>query len=61
MIQQAEGDKEPWCYVGDFNVINAIYDKLGGVPYNMRRVLDFIYVVEVCGLVDIGFSGQKFT
>ncbi|KAH0674028.1 hypothetical protein KY284_025115 [Solanum tuberosum] len=35
--------------------------KLGGVPYNMRKSLEFIAVIEFCGLIDLGFSGQKFT
>nr|XP_019067280.1 uncharacterized protein LOC109119268 [Solanum lycopersicum] len=51
----------PWCAVGDYNVISDVDEKLGGLPYNMRKSMDFIAVIEACGLVDIGFSGHKFT
>ncbi|XP_015159877.1 uncharacterized protein [Solanum tuberosum] len=51
----------PWCAVGDYNVITSIDEKLGGVPYNMRKSLEFIALIEACGLMDLGFSGQKFT
>ncbi|XP_015161095.1 uncharacterized protein [Solanum tuberosum] len=27
----------------------------------MRKSLDFIAIIEACGLIDLGFSGQKFT
>ncbi|KAG5585870.1 hypothetical protein H5410_046304 [Solanum commersonii] len=46
---------------GDYNVITNIEEKLGGVPYNMRKSLEFIVVIEACGLLDLGFSGQKYT
>ncbi|KAG5599221.1 hypothetical protein H5410_030591 [Solanum commersonii] len=51
----------PWCAVGDYNVITSIDEKLGGVSYNMKKSLEFIDVIEACGLMDLGFSGQKFT
>ncbi|KAG5580314.1 hypothetical protein H5410_050941 [Solanum commersonii] len=51
----------PWCTVGDFNVITDIDEKLGGIPYNMRKSLEFIRVIEACGLMDLGFNGPKFT
>ncbi|KAH0684447.1 hypothetical protein KY289_022199 [Solanum tuberosum] len=61
MMHHAAENTNPWCSVGDYNVITAIEEKLGGVPYNMRKSLEFIAVIEACGLLDLGFSGQKFT
>ncbi|XP_015158404.1 uncharacterized protein [Solanum tuberosum] len=61
MLQHAVVNTNPWCSVGDYNVITSIEEKLGGVPYNMRKSLEFIVVIEACGLMDLGFSGQKFT
>ncbi|KAK4706320.1 hypothetical protein R3W88_034129 [Solanum pinnatisectum] len=61
MLHQASGNNRPWCSVGDYNVITNIEEKLGGVPYNMKKSLDFIATIEACGLIDLGFSGQKFT
>ncbi|WMV45630.1 hypothetical protein MTR67_039015 [Solanum verrucosum] len=54
-------DTTPWCTVGDFNVITDIDEKFGGIPYNMRKSLEFIGVIEACGLMDLGFNGPKFT
>lgn len=34
---------------------------MGGFPYDVRKRNDFITVIEVCGLLDIGFSGHKFS
>ncbi|XP_055826362.1 uncharacterized protein LOC129894731 [Solanum dulcamara] len=51
----------PWCTLGDFNVITEPEEKLGGVTYNMRKSLEFISIIQACGLQDLGFSGQKYT
>ncbi|XP_049399720.1 uncharacterized protein LOC125863746 [Solanum stenotomum] len=51
----------PWYTVGDFNVITDTDEKLGGIPYNMRKSIEFIGVIEACGLMDLGFNGPKFT
>ena len=61
MIQQATLNDNPLCTVGDFNVINFVEEKHGGLPYNMRKSMDFIAIIEACGLMDIDFSGHKFT
>ncbi|XP_049375739.1 uncharacterized protein LOC125840542 [Solanum verrucosum] len=45
MIFRAGESNRPWCSVGDYNVITSIEEKLGGVPYNMRK----------------SFNGQKYT
>ncbi|KAH0714942.1 hypothetical protein KY284_007847 [Solanum tuberosum] len=51
----------PWCTVGDFNVITDLDEKLSGIPYNMRKSLEFIGVIEACGLMDLRFNGPKFS
>ena len=61
MIQQTTVNDNPWCTVGDFNVITFVEEKLRGVVYHMRIRIDFIAIIEACGLLDIGFSGHKFT
>ena len=61
MIQQATLNDNPCCIVGDLNVITSVEEKHGGVPYNMRKSIDFIAVIAACGLLDISFSGQNFT
>ncbi|KAL8506330.1 hypothetical protein ACS0TY_017266 [Phlomoides rotata] len=51
----------PWLCVGDFNEILDDSEKLGGSLRNDNRMRDFPYSLETCGLVDLGFVGQKFT
>lgn len=46
----------PWFAVRDFNVITSTEEILGGFPYNMKKSLEFITVIEGCGLLDLGFS-----
>lgn len=61
MLQQSVENYKSLCVVDDCNVINDIDKKLGHVPHYMRRSMEFICVIEACGLVDIGFNGQRFT
>ncbi|TMX01065.1 hypothetical protein EJD97_025277, partial [Solanum chilense] len=51
----------PWCTIGDFNVITSTDEKHGGIPYNMNKSLEFIDIIEACGIMDIGYSGQHYT
>ena len=57
MIHHDTLNDNPWCTVGDFNVLTCMEEKLGGDPYNMRKSMDIIADIEACGLLDIGFSG----
>ena len=47
--------------MGDYNVIFTIDDKLVGVPYNLRKSIEFISFIDACGFMDTSFKGQKFT
>ncbi|KAH0655754.1 hypothetical protein KY285_030636 [Solanum tuberosum] len=51
----------PWCTIGDFNFIISIYEKQRGIPYNISKIFEFISVVEVYVLMDLGYNGQNFT
>ncbi|XP_070041492.1 uncharacterized protein [Nicotiana tomentosiformis] len=51
----------PWCVIGDFNVIVFVEEKIGGILYQMSKSMDFLYMIEDCGLVDLGFYGPKYT
>ncbi|XP_015162434.1 uncharacterized protein [Solanum tuberosum] len=51
----------PWCTIGDFNVITSMEEKFGGIPYNMNKTFEFISVIEACGLIDLGYTGNPFT
>ena len=51
----------PWCTIGDFNVISSTQEKFGGRQYNINKSLEFISIIEACGLVDMGYNGQNYT
>lgn len=51
----------PWCVGGDFNIIIDLDEKLGGNPHRAYKSLDFISTMESCGLMDIGFTGLRYT
>ena len=34
---------------------------MGGREYNINKSLEFIGIIEACGLVDIGYNGQSYT
>lgn len=42
----------------DYIITTVIDEMFGGVRYNIRKSIEFIANIEVCGLMDIGFSGQ---
>ncbi|XVE96968.1 hypothetical protein REPUB_Repub02eG0269900 [Reevesia pubescens] len=54
-------DGTPWLLVGDFNQILSSDEKQGGSVESNKRMLDFREVIQCRGLMDLGFSGCKFT
>ena len=51
----------PWLCVGDFNEILWSHEKIGLSPRREALMLAFRNVVDECGLMDLGFVGDKFT
>lgn len=47
--------------MGDFNEILLSHEKQGGLPKSQTCTDRFREVLEECGLVDLGFSGDMFT
>ncbi|OMO87944.1 reverse transcriptase [Corchorus capsularis] len=50
-----------WIIGGDFNEVMTSDEKERGLPLENRRVLPFHDVIFDCGLMDMGFKGQRFT
>ena len=51
----------PWLCAGDFNEILWSHEKIGLSPRREALMLAFRNVVDECGLMDLGFVGDKFT
>ena len=51
----------PWLCVGDFNEILWSHEKFGLGPRQECKMRDFRDVLDECGLMDLGFIGEKFT
>ena len=51
----------PWICAGDFNEILRGHEKLGGAPRRESEMQGFRDIVDECELVDLGYSGHKFT
>ncbi|XP_075636620.1 uncharacterized protein LOC142608841 [Castanea sativa] len=50
-----------WVIAGDFNEPLSSADKFGGRVVNSSRSLLFKECLEKCNMVDLGFSGPRFT
>ena len=51
----------PWSLMGDFNKVLFEDEKLGGNTISQRRVRAIQECMNVCHILDLGFSGPKFT
>ena len=51
----------PWVVYGDFNEILHPNGKLGWRERVANQIRNFRDVLSRCGLVDLGFVGQKYT
>ena len=51
----------PWCVLGDFNETLWSFEHQSATPRQEAQMLAFRDTLEVCGLVDLGFSGIPFT
>ena len=61
LSQVAQLHNIPWLLLGDFNEVLTGEDKFGGKSINLNRALDFKDCLDTCNLLDLGFSGPKYT
>ena len=52
---------KPWLLAGDFNETVSLEERNHGGPEMVRRCTRFKHWIENTGLIDLGFSGPKFT
>ena len=45
----------------DFNKVLMSSETFGGRPVNIRRVMKFHECLDLCGMMDMGFSGAWYT
>ncbi|CAN1177321.1 Putative ribonuclease H protein At1g65750, partial [Linum perenne] len=51
----------PWLLCGDFNSIRTMDDKVGGAAFNSARCREFNQCADDCQLLDVDFTGPRFT
>ena len=51
----------PWVVAGDFNEVLMGEDKFEGRPINLGKALLFQECLDTCKMIDIGFSGPRYT
>ena len=51
----------PWTLVRDFNEVLSDDEKFGGNPICQRRVRAIKECMNDCHMMDLGFSGPKYT
>lgn len=51
----------PWLISGDFNIVSAQDEKLGGNPVSFQDVYEFNQMIVCNGLSDAGYSRNKYT
>jgi hypothetical protein len=57
----ADSHNIPWAVMGDFNDIVSSDEKFGGNLICRTRVQAYLNCMDYCHLIDLGFSGPKFT
>ena len=45
----------------DFNKVLMSSETFGGQPMNIRRAMKFQECLNLCGMMDMGFSGARYT
>lgn len=50
-----------WCVIGEFNFIASMEEEIGGIPFQLKKTIEFLSMIEDCGLVDLGFYGPRYT
>ena len=61
LIKVADLHNMPWVIAGDFNEPLMEDDKFGGRAVSVSRSLLFKEFLDKCNMIDIGFSGPRFT
>ncbi|XP_050259987.1 uncharacterized protein LOC126705076 [Quercus robur] len=61
LTKVADLHKLPWVIAGDFNEPLIDEDKFGGRGVNINRSLAFKDCLDRCSMVDMGFSGPRYT
>ncbi|XP_057447664.1 uncharacterized protein LOC130739404 [Lotus japonicus] len=52
--------QDPWLVLGDFNEVCSPSEVWGG-EFNNARAMSMLNMLDMCSLIDLGFTGPKFT
>lgn len=60
-LEDTNTNNLPWIVVGDFNIIRYDHERHGGRPRNAVAMEDFNHTIDICGLMEIPFSGSSLS
>lgn len=52
---------EPWCIMGNINVVLAVEDRINGVPVSSYKTKDFMHLLNATNLSKYKSSGYFFS
>lgn len=56
------GNKGEWCFVGDFNEVTSVEERLGTTGHlRQQDMVDFNHFIIDMEIVDVPVCGKKFT
>ncbi|KAJ8421476.1 hypothetical protein Cgig2_018422 [Carnegiea gigantea] len=53
--------EDPWCVLGDFNLVLHQGERIGGLDVTDGEVKDFVACIQHCGLQEFCYEGAFFT
>ncbi|XP_074299032.1 uncharacterized protein LOC141630042 [Silene latifolia] len=61
LVNISDNHNLPWVFMGDFNEVTCPSEKHGARGIKLNRADLYKTTFDSCDLIDIGFSGSKFT
>ncbi|XP_042966737.1 uncharacterized protein LOC122300279 [Carya illinoinensis] len=60
-LEDTNTNNLPWIVVGDFNIIRYDYERRGGKPRNAMAMEEFNHTIDICGIMEMPFSGPSLS
>lgn len=60
-LRSVQTDANPWLIVGDFNITREDNERIGGYPRASQAMDDFNECIDVCGMVELRYVGNRMS